>query len=171
MIGGFSICAWHQLERDPGLLAAHRHVVALDPPTSAAQRALIAGSGEGWTAHRAWGDPELRFSLDVLEHDHAVDGGARALYAAVRAAPSAALEDLLSASDGPDVAPRTATQAGRQLRVLTELGLVTLDRDAGTLALLPAGATALERSATYRELQARLEEGRRWLTGTDAAAA
>jgi single-stranded-DNA-specific exonuclease len=168
LIGGFAITAWHQLERDPGLRATYDHVIALDPPASAGQRGLLTGSGDAWTTHWAWGDPELRFSLDVLEHDHAVDGGARALYAAVRAAPATSLDELLR---GVGDNPRTATQAGRQLRVLTELGLLTLDRATGSLALLPAGATALERSATYRELQARLDEGRRWLSGTSAAAA
>ncbi len=168
LIGGFAITAWHLLERDPGLRDAYRHVVAIDPPASAGQRALLAASGDRWTTHWAWGNPELRFSLDVLEHDHAVDGGARALYAAVRAAPGAPLGELLR---GPAERPRTATQAGRQLRVLTDLGLLTLHRATGSLALLPAGATALERSATYRELQARLDEGRRWLSATSAAAA
>ena len=52
-LGGFAVAAWHALERDPALIARFAHVVALDPPATDTQAALI---DERFTV--AWGDPE-----------------------------------------------------------------------------------------------------------------
>jgi hypothetical protein len=51
------------------------------------------------------------------------------------------------------------------VRVLAELGLVTVDRAGAAITVHQAPApTALERSAAYQAYQARLEDGLRYLT-------
>ena len=168
VVGGFDICAWHQLARAPHLAAQYEHLVVLDPPLLGHERALLARPDARWTTHQVWDEPELRFARDVLEHDYTVDGGARALFAAVRAAPGAPLDEHLR---GPADAPRTATQAGRQLRLLADLGLAAVDQEAGTVRLLPATPLALDRAPAYRLCEARLHEGRAWLNRAIPAAA
>ena len=91
-----------------------------------------------------------------------------ALYAALRAAPAQPLADVLL---GDRDAPRTPSHAGRLLRVLCELGLLTLDRATGAWELPPAERTDLDRSAAYRAYDARLQEGRAWLTSATSRAA
>ena len=55
------------------------------------------------------------------------------------------------------------------MAILTELDLVSLDRDLPALTVRDAERTALERSATYRATMQRYEDGRRWLTATATA--
>ncbi len=168
LLGGFALCSWSALERDPSLVAPYPQLLALDPPLGQAQRALLQDLARERPAHLAWGEPELRFSEDVLEPDHAPRAALAALYRTFRDHPGAALEDALR---GDPVAQRTAAQAGRLLRVLLELGLVALDRDAGTVAVLDAGRTELERSEAFRAYAARVQEGRAWLSRRSARAA
>ena len=65
---------------------------------------------------------------------------------------------------------RSVAQAARLVVILTELGLVSLDRDLPALAVVEAGRTALERSPTYRATMQRYEDGRRWLLRTEMEA-
>lgn len=167
-LGGFALCSWDELERRPGLADDCAHVVALDPPVLAAHERALRAAGEGRTTHLAWGAAELRFTQDVLEHDAVSRPELMALYAALRAAPAQPLADVLL---GDRDAPRTPSHAGRLLRVLSELGLLTLDRATGAWELPPAERTDLDRSAAYRAYDARLQEGRAWLTSATSRAA
>jgi single-stranded-DNA-specific exonuclease len=54
--------------------------------------------------------------------------------------------------------------AGRLIRVLAELELVSLDRDLPALKLVSEAPTALERSSAYRAYGQRLEDGRQFLS-------
>jgi single-stranded-DNA-specific exonuclease len=154
-LGGFALCSYAALERDPGLVGRYAHVVALDPaPHSHLQ---------GWTTHLAWGDPELRFAQHVFAELHALRAPLEAVYRALRARP----DDLEGA-----LAARPAALAGRVLRVLHELGLVVLDRESFTAVVPPAQRTDLGASAAFRAYEARRAEGERWLRiATPAAAA
>ena len=68
--------------------------------------------------------------------------------------------------EGPQ--PRSAALAGRLVRVLTELGLASLDREGPALQVAEnPQRTALERSAAYMAYQRRLEDGRRFLTSSN----
>jgi hypothetical protein len=60
--------------------------------------------------------------------------------------------------------PRPARLAGRLIRVLAELELVSLDRDLPALAIAGTAPTQLERSPSYRVYTQRLEDGRRYLS-------
>ena len=58
---------------------------------------------------------------------------------------------------------RPARLAGRLIRVLAELELVSLERDLPALAVAGEARTALERSPAFRVYAKRHEDGRRFL--------
>ena len=82
--------------------------------------------------------------------------------------PARKLEALLR---GNGIHGRSVAQAARLVAILTELGLVSLDRDLPALAVEGAERTELERSPTYRAAIRRHEDGLRWLTATETAPA
>jgi len=161
-LGGFALCSWTALERDPALADGFQHVVALDPPAHPALRSLVEAGRPEQLAHLSWGEPELRFAQHVHDEQHALRDHLTTAYRLLRRAPG----DVAAAL------PRSPVAAGRVLAVLGELGLVEID--VGTLAVrVPAfgGRTELERSATFAACSARHSEGRRWLSGGLARAA
>jgi single-stranded-DNA-specific exonuclease len=163
-LGGFALCSWTDLERDPQWARGVEHLVALDPPACAAERTALAAVQPGRTTHLAWGTAELDFTHDVLEHDAVTRPALTALYRSLRDAPSpVALEHVL---DG-----RSAVHAGRLLRVLAELEVVDVDRSGSVVRVLEAPRTELADSTAFRAFAQRTEEARRWLTRRDARAA
>jgi hypothetical protein len=62
---------------------------------------------------------------------------------------------------------RSARLAGKLIKVLAELELVSLDRDLPALAIASRAQTALERSPSYRAYQRRYEDGRRFLNSAN----
>jgi single-stranded-DNA-specific exonuclease len=142
-LGGFAVAAWHALERDPALIGRYAHVLALDPPASDAQAALVS---ERFTL--AWGEAEAEYALRAHEAAYDLRPAAAAVYRALR---DGALPDAVAA------APSPAT-AGRALRVLDELGLVRVDGSSVTLT--PARRTELDASGAFRAYTTRLAEGR-----------
>jgi single-stranded-DNA-specific exonuclease len=156
-LGGFALTSWDALERDPSLADGYRHLVALDPPLHPAQEALLTEGHPAQMAHLAWGEPELRYSRDVLERDHDLRPGLVGAYRALRDGRS--LADALG--------HRPVVAAARLLAVLVELGLVTVDD--GRAALAPDVApTDLERSIAFRHAKRRHAEGTAWLTSASA---
>jgi len=157
-LGGFALCSWTALERDPALAAGFHHVVALDPPAHPVLHSRLEAGRPEQLAHLGWGEPELRFAEHVHDEQHALREHLTIAYRLLRRAPG----DVAAALPGSPVA------AGRVLVVLSELGLVEVDIDVTTLAVhVPAfgGRTELERSATFVACGARHLEGRRWLSG------
>ncbi len=160
--GGFALCSWTALERDPALTAAFHHVVALDPPPHPALRPLLDAGAWGQLAHLCWGDAELRFCEHVHDEQHALRDHLTAAYRLLRAAPGS-LADAL---------PRSPVAAGRVLAVLAELGLVELHLDPLAIAVPAfAGRTELERSPTFAACTARHAEGSSWLSSAQPRAA
>ncbi len=157
VLGGFDLCSWDGLQRDPGLAAGHAHVVVLDPPPAPGLLALLEGGSPDGQTVLAWGDPELRYARDVLDRDLALRPVLAALYRGARDGGAAGL--CAAAGRLPEPA------AARALRVLVELDLVAVDPAAGTVAV-PDGAdrVELERSPAFAEAQRRLEEGLAWLS-------
>jgi single-stranded-DNA-specific exonuclease len=160
-VGGFTLAAWGELEADPSVALAFAHVVALDPPTGAsAERALRAGAG---VASLAWGDPEVRFALRMLEHEYALRPALVALYRGLRPRGHAAGAELEQLLRGDGAHARSARLAGRLVRVLSELQLVELRRDPPALAVLDHAPTALDHSSSFRFYSQVYEEGTRYL--------
>jgi single-stranded-DNA-specific exonuclease len=160
-IGGFAVCSWAALGDDPRLAARYAQVVAVDPPAHAAALALLTGT----QTHLAWGAPELRFARRIHQWDFALRDPLTALYRALRDTGEVRGEALEAVLRGGGPQPRSAALAGRLVRVLSELGLVILDREGRALRLAERPArTALDRSAAYRAYHRRLEDGLRFLT-------
>lgn len=171
--GGFALTSHAALARAPRLAAAFRHVVVLDPPAHPDEAArLCHGAGrvgsESYT-HLCWGPAELRFAEQIHESEHRLRAALVPLYRALRDHGSAAGEELEALLRGDGHHGRSVAQAVRLVAILTELDLVSLDRDLPALTVRDAGRTALERSATFRAAMERYEDGRRWLTETATA--
>jgi single-stranded-DNA-specific exonuclease len=164
IVGGFTLCSHDALERDPALAAADAHVVMLDPPAGPLRT-------YGRVTHLAWGRPELRFAEQIHEREYALRASLTATYRALRAAGDAAGEELETLLRGDAKTPRPAALAGRVLRVLAELQLVSLDPVGRALTVPSAERTALERSAAFRAYQQRYEDGRKFLSEVTARAA
>jgi single-stranded-DNA-specific exonuclease len=171
-VGGFAVTSWAALEDDPGLAESFPHVVALDPPAHAHRRALVEHlPGAGWT-HLAWGAAELGFARRIHEWDYALRPQLATVYRALREAGGASGEACEAMLSGDGAQPRSAALAGRLVRVLAELDLVVLEREAPALTVPERPErTALERSAAYRAYQQRLEDGLRYLASSTLRAA
>ena len=163
--GGFALASHHALEHHPELAGAFAHVVALDPPSSDTAAALIR-RGAGYT-HLAWGDAELRFACQIHELEYGLRASLGALYRAIRARGRVAGEELEQLLRGEGRYGRPARVAGRLVRVLTELALVSLDRQVPAMAVASEAPTALARSPAYRAYSQRYEDGRRFLSGEE----
>jgi single-stranded-DNA-specific exonuclease len=161
--GGFALISYHSLERQPEVAGSFPHLVMLDPPACAAALALAQG-GSGYT-HLAWGAAELRFAWQMHELEYGLRASLAALYRGLRVPGRVAGEELeqLLRTEGPHGRP--ARVAGRLVRVLAELGLVSLDRLAPALEMASETPTELERSPAYRVYQQRYEDGQKFLSG------
>lgn len=157
-LGGFSLAAWGAVEADARILHGHRHVVALDPPPDRALLERVASAAErgsdGAFLHLGWGRDELRFTCELQAGRDAPRALLATLYRELRQGGLAAVS-------------LPAWRVRQLLPVLVELGLATAD---GSL-LEATGRTDLERSARYRELQARHLEALAWLTSATTRAA
>jgi single-stranded-DNA-specific exonuclease len=164
ILGGFELCSHAALERDPGLARRDAHVVLLDPPAGPVRAC-------GAMTHLAWGPAELRFAEHIHERQYDLRAALTATYRALRDAGGAAGEELEALLRGDSETPRPAVLAGRLVRVLAELHLVSLDPDSRILTVPRAERTALERSAAFRAYHQRYEDGRAWLNRETAKAA
>jgi single-stranded-DNA-specific exonuclease len=160
-LGGYSLISYHGLERMPSALERFPQLVALDPPGGESARRLLQ-RGEGFT-QLAWGEAELRFAQQMHELEYGLRASLVALYRAVRARERVADEELEHLLRGEGPHGRPARLAARLIKVLAELGLVSLDPELLTLALASAEPTALDRSPAYRAYTHRYEDGRRFL--------
>jgi single-stranded-DNA-specific exonuclease len=173
---GGALCAadYASLERDPGLAARFRHVFALDPPPFAhVSRLLETSVGEGYL-HLGWGPAEVDFARRVLEHELALRPALASLYRVLSAAGGELCDGALEAVLAGDAAhPRSPFHAARCLRVLSELGLVSMDRSSATVrcTITSNERVELERSSAYRAYARRCEEGLRFLSETQPMAA
>ncbi|MDQ6749215.1 MAG: single-stranded-DNA-specific exonuclease RecJ [Actinomycetota bacterium] len=170
-LGGFAVCSYAALERDPTLGARFPHVFALDPPTHDHQARLLRAGGPGGFAHLGWGEPELGFARENHEYEYGLRATLAALYRALRDHGEAGGRELERLLRGDPRRPHSAAMAGRALRVLLELDLVSLDRGTPAVAVPPARPTDLERSTAFRAYRARGEDGLRYLRGATARAA
>jgi len=162
-LGGFALCSWRSLERDATLARAYAHVVALDPPATAGQRAALQHLARERAVHLAWGAPERDFAAAVAEREGDLRAPAAALYRALR--DGASLRDAAASAGPPAI-------AGLALRALVEVGLVALDAPAQQAALVTsAGRVDLDAAPTVQAARARAAESRAVLSGRTARAA
>jgi len=115
----------------PELAEEFAHVVVLDPPTSSAA-AVRLRTGTGYT-HLAWGEAELRFAQQMHELEYGLRASLVDLYRGIRARRRVAGEELEQLLRAHGRHGRPARVAGRLVRVLAELQLVSLDRQVPAL--------------------------------------
>ena len=161
-LGGFSLVSYGALERDPAVVMRFSQVVALDPP-ACAWHATLLKDGPGYT-QLAWGEPELRFAQQMHELEYGLRTSLVALYRAVRLRERVAGEELERLLRGEGPHGRPARLAGRLIKVLAELELVSLDPALPALVIAGVAPTALDRSPSYRVYAKRHEDGRRFLS-------
>jgi single-stranded-DNA-specific exonuclease len=160
--GGFALITHEWLADEPELMTEFEHVVVLDPPASQ-EEAAITKLGNGYT-YFAWGEPELRFAQQMHEQEYGLRASLVALYRSLRERRRVSGEDLERLLRGDEPYPRSAKLAGRLVRVLTELELVSLDLDLPALAHAGSQPTGLERSDAYRVYNQTYEDGLRFLS-------
>jgi single-stranded-DNA-specific exonuclease len=160
--GGFALASYSALRDDPAPALEARSVVALDPPCDQ-EAAAILRAGSGLT-HLAWGEPELRFAEQIHELEYGLRASLAAVYRELVLRGAAAGEEFEHVLRGDGPHGRPARVAGRLIRVLAELRLVSLDRDLPALSLASSEPTQLERSPSFRVYEQRYEDGRRFLS-------
>jgi single-stranded-DNA-specific exonuclease len=170
-LGGFALCAYAALERDPAIADAYIHVFALDPPAHGHHERLLVAGPSGAHAHLGYGHPELRFARSAHEHEYGQREVLATIYRALRDRGGAAGAELEATLRGETQRPRSAAAAGRALRVLVELSLVVVDGDRRAVAVPAAGRTELERSPAFCAYERRYQDGLRWLSAAHARAA
>jgi single-stranded-DNA-specific exonuclease len=165
-VGAFALCSHGALGRDPRLADRFEHLVVLDPPAHPDEAACMRRGSAGGYTHLCWGPAELRFAEQIHESEHGLRAALVPLYRELRAHGTAAGEELEALLRGNGAHRRSVAQAAGLVAILTELGLVSLDRDLPALTVLDGERTELERSPTYRARMQRYEDGRGWLTKT-----
>jgi single-stranded-DNA-specific exonuclease len=162
-LGGFALASHEALERDPGLAAPFTHVMALDPPTShAAHLRLRAAAGElgAQRLYLGWGAAELRFAADKHQHEYGLRDSLAACYRALRDRGGAVGRELETVLREEAPSPEGG---GRLLRILTEVGLVNLDRKRMAVTVAQQRRVTLEQSPAYRDYERTRQDGLRYL--------
>ncbi len=127
--------------------ARYARVVALDPPATSAEGALLAELGSTTTVHLVWGAAEIAFARSVAERREPLREALRVVWQAQR--------------DGADEIPLAPETLERCRAVLGEVGL---ELGAGV-----AVKVDLEASPTYREAVARMRAVEQFLASDQIA--
>jgi single-stranded-DNA-specific exonuclease len=162
----FAAISWPDLVADPARAAGFRHVVLVDPPPvsellEVAMRAPASGG-----VYMGWGPAETTFAQTVLESELDLRPQLESLYRLLREsdAQGASGESLEAILAGDGRYPRPGRIAGRLIRVLAQLQLVTYDR-AGRVLRIESDApkTSLDRSTAFNAYGERLAQARAYL--------
>jgi single-stranded-DNA-specific exonuclease len=162
-LGGFALASHAALEREPELAAPFTHVVALDPPTSrAAHLRLAAARGDlgPQRLYLGWGPAELRFAAHKHQQEYGLRDSLAACYRALRDRGGAVGRELEAVLREKAPSPECG---GRLLRILTEVGLVDLDRERVAVTVTEQRRVTLEQSPAYRDYERTRQDGLRYL--------
>jgi single-stranded-DNA-specific exonuclease len=173
-LGGFGLASYDALGRDAALPDPFAHVVLLDPPTSEVAEIRAASADPDAPLQRlylAWGPAELRFAAHIHEREYGLRDSLAARYRTLRDRGGAAGRELEAILRGETSQSPSPEHAGRLLRVLTEVGLVNLDRASTAVTVTERRGVTLEHSAAYRDYQRIRQDGLRYLGLTTRQAA
>ena len=173
-LGGFALASYQALLRDAALPDPFAHVVLLDPPTSEIAEVRAASADPDARAQRlylAWGAAELRFAAHIHEREYGLRDSLAARYRSLRDRGGAAGRELEAILRGETSQSPSPEHAGRLLRVLTEVGLVSLDRESAAVTVTERRGVTLEQSAAYRHYQRLRQDGLSYLGLTTRQAA
>ena len=160
---GLAVASWSALAREPDIAAHFDHLLALDPPPGGSQDPLLRAAPVG---HLAWGPAEVQFALAVFRAELDLRPALASAWRALRPLPGTTGDGLASALGGEGRYPRSPECCGRLLAILRELALVEYvsAADGGpTCRPLEPSRVELERSATYRACQERLNDAQQAL--------
>ncbi len=149
--GRAAIASWDLLALLPALAEPYPHVFALDPPPVEDGPAFVTALPGAGLAHCAWGRAEEAVARSTIAARLDVRTTVIRVYRVLREAGPVAADALDPLLD--PVASRAG--AALALRVLLELSLAQIED--GTVRLVDAQPTQLERSAAYRTHVASLE--------------
>jgi single-stranded-DNA-specific exonuclease len=161
---GLALCDWSVLRLDPSLSARFPHVVLVDPPPFPQLEDLV-GNGDGYL-HRCWAEQDLALALRVHDAEWDTRPALGEVFRALRGEDGGVAEGdrLIEILAGLGRFPRAPESAGRCVRVLEELGLITRPSgDGHQLRVVSSERTELERSAAYVAFRDRHEEGTQFL--------
>ncbi|HLW96014.1 MAG TPA: single-stranded-DNA-specific exonuclease RecJ [Solirubrobacteraceae bacterium] len=165
-LGGFALVSYAALARDAQLARAFSSAVALDPAVCDREATIVGESGS--RTYLAWGSAELRFAAHIHERDYGLRSSLAGCYRTLRDRGGAAGRELETVLREEAASPE---RAGRLLRVLTEVGLVALDRERTSVAVTERGRVSLEQSAAYLHYEGLRQDGLTFLGLTTAQAA
>jgi single-stranded-DNA-specific exonuclease len=153
--GGLALTDYEALGHASSLAAEFEHVVLVDPPRGAGDRARVARLPAGPTVgflHPLWTAAEVEFSGSVVAEQLASRAAVTAVFRSLREAGEGSGEELRQALAGSGSHPLGPEAAGRCFRVLSELGLVAGEPrgGAGVVGTVSSDGTDLERSPAFR---------------------
>ncbi len=154
------------VEAEPEIASEFEHVVLVDPPAcERVDELLRLPRSDGGFLHQAWGEAERGFCLGMLEQHLAQRPALISVFRGLRESGDCGGEQLREALGGRGTEVRRPEAAARCFRVLTELGLVQGDPEAGngTVGVVSSSETELERSGSFRAYSARYKECLRFL--------
>jgi len=161
LIGGFPICSYATLAREPQIAAAYEHLVLLDPPAHPEQHRLALMGQSKQHVHLLWGEAQVSFALEILQREHDLRGALSDLYRGLRGDGGAEvdLQEVIFGDD-PPAHLRPVALAVDLLRILNELELIEIDTAARQISIRASERTSLEHSATFRRHSEQLVDGR-----------
>lgn len=157
---------------NPGLAAAFRHLVFIDPaPTAATFAAIAAAAPDAWVHLFHCGD-EVKFTQKVIEHEFSLRPPLTRIYKLLEGRAEHPLDEStgrLLLGGGKYL--RQPALVARCLKVLEELELVSIEIDSETpmLSMLKAHPASLEGSPTYNRSQSYYEECLKFLNRSPGA--
>jgi single-stranded-DNA-specific exonuclease len=164
---GLALADFDALALAPGIALLFDHVVLVDPPPFPHLAALAARgpAGKSSFVHSVWGEQERGFALRVLDDQLGMRRPLRDVFRGLARAESAEGPELRAALVGKGEHANGPELAGRCVRVLQELDLISWDPKSTerSLRVVSSEHTNLERSGAFRACGARLEEGKRYL--------
>jgi len=162
-LGGFALISHDALERQPELAAPFAYVVAVDPPASRAARVRLSTAGGDSGPRRiylGWGPAELRFAAYKHQQEYGLRDSLAACYRVLRGRGGAVGRELETVLREEAPSPEGA---GRLLAILTEVGLVDLDRERVAVTVTERRRVTLEQSPAYRDYERTRQDGLRYL--------
>ncbi len=151
----------------PEAMANFNHIVFVDPPLNRAIFHSVAGNATDANIHLLHCPHEVQFTMKVLEHEYSLRAPIIKVYRHLETGKTYPLDETterLLLAGGKYL--RQPAMVARCLKVLEDLGLISVERQAGKpiMMLRDAGRTELENSAAYRQIQAFYEECLKFLS-------
>ena len=163
---GLPIVAWSAWRADRSMTDGFTHLVIADPPLGQDDENLLRAGREGQFSHLAWGEAELRSTIDELRREQDLRSAMVAVYRAALRHPQAPVAELFGSIE-PEISQEHAALVAN---VFAELGLAEVD-PAGRLVLREGASADLDGSQLGKRHATTVQERLRWLNARRSLAA